>query len=87
MKLAVRVAAIDARPPCDNPVRSAVDGVDRDAETGVITYGTSIKRSILGLQLRITPHISKDGVVSLNIIPTITRIQGEERVELPTRCA
>jgi len=64
-----------------------VSGVDRDAETGVITYGTSIKRSILGLQLGITPHISKDGVVTLNIIPTITRIQGEERVELPTGTA
>lgn len=61
-----------------------VSGVDRDAETGVITFGTSIKRAILGLQLGITPHISKDGIVTLNIIPTITRIQGEERVELPT---
>jgi len=61
-----------------------VSGVDRDAETGVITFGTSIKRAILGLQLGITPHISKDGIVTLSIIPTITRIQGEERVELPT---
>jgi len=61
-----------------------VSGVDRDAETGVITFGTSIKRAILGLQLGITPHISNDGIVTLNIIPTITRIQGEERVELPT---
>jgi MSHA biogenesis protein MshL len=61
-----------------------VSGVDRDAETGVITFGTSIKRAILGLQLGITPHISRDGIVTLNIIPTITRIQGEERVELPT---
>ena len=61
-----------------------VSGVDRDAETGVITFGTSIKRAILGLQLGITPHISSDGIVTLNIIPTITRIQGEERVELPT---
>ncbi len=61
-----------------------VSGVDRDSETGVITFGTSIKRAILGLQLGITPHISRDGIVTLNIIPTITRIQGEERVELPT---
>jgi len=61
-----------------------VSGVDRDAETGVITFGTSIKRAILGLQLGITPHISSNGIVTLNIIPTITRIQGEERVELPT---
>jgi MSHA type pilus biogenesis protein MshL len=61
-----------------------VSGVDRDTETGVITFGTSIKRAILGLQLGITPHISADGMVTLNIIPTITRIQGQERVELPT---
>jgi MSHA type pilus biogenesis protein MshL len=61
-----------------------VDGVDRDADTGVVTYGVSIKRAILGLQLGITPHISHDGMVTLNIVPTITRIQGSERVEIPT---
>ncbi len=61
-----------------------VDGVDRDTETGVVTYGASIKRVVLGLQLGITPHISSDGIVTLNIIPTITRIQGEEDVEIPT---
>lgn len=61
-----------------------VDGVDRDTETGLITYGTSIKRAILGLQLGITPHISNDGIVTLNIVPTITRIQGEIKVEIPT---
>jgi MSHA type pilus biogenesis protein MshL len=61
-----------------------VDGVDRDTETGVVTYGASIKRVVLGLQLGITPHISMDGIVTLNIIPTITRIQGEEDVEIPT---
>lgn len=61
-----------------------IDGVDRDTETGLITYGTSIKRAILGLQLGITPQISKDGIVTLNIVPTITRIQSTEQVELPT---
>jgi len=61
-----------------------VDGVDRDPETGVITFGTSIKRTVLGLQLGITPQISSDGIVTLHIVPTITRIQGEEKVELPT---
>lgn len=61
-----------------------VDGVDRDTETGIVTYGASIKRVVLGLQLGITPHISKDGIVTLNIIPTITRIQGQEDVEIPT---
>jgi MSHA type pilus biogenesis protein MshL len=61
-----------------------VTGVDRDPETGVITFGTSIKRTVLGLQLGITPQISSDGIVTLHIVPTITRIQGEENVELPT---
>ncbi len=61
-----------------------VTGVDRDPETGVITFGTSIKRTVLGLQLGITPQISEDGIVTLHIVPTITRIQGEEKVELPT---
>ena len=61
-----------------------VDGVDRDPETGVITFGTSIKRTVLGLQLGITPQISGDGIVTLHIVPTITRIQGKEDVELPT---
>jgi type II secretory pathway component GspD/PulD (secretin) len=61
-----------------------VDGVDRDPETGVITFGTTIKRTVLGLQLGITPQISGDGIVTLHIVPTITRIQREENVELPT---
>ena len=61
-----------------------VDGVDRDPETGVITFGTSIKRTVLGLQMGITPQISRDGNVTLNIVPTITRIQDEQAVELPT---
>ncbi|MFH0729044.1 MAG: hypothetical protein V2B19_22235 [Pseudomonadota bacterium] len=61
-----------------------ITGVDRDTETGLITFGTSIKRAILGLQLGITPHISGDGIVTLNIVPTITRLQGEAQVELPT---
>ena len=60
-----------------------IDGVDRDSETGVITFGTTIKRAILGLQLGITPQISPDRIVTLHIVPTITRIQGEEQVEIP----
>jgi len=60
-----------------------VDGVDRDAETGLVTYGTSIKRVILGLQLGITPQISEDGMITLHIVPSITKIQGEEEVTIP----
>lgn len=61
-----------------------VDGVDRDLETGVVTIGTTIRRAVLGLQLGITPHISKDRIVTLHIAPTITRIQRHEDVELAT---
>ncbi len=61
-----------------------IDGVDRDTETGVVTFGTTIKRAILGIQLGITPQISQNGIVTLHIVPTITRIQGEEQVEIPT---
>jgi MSHA biogenesis protein MshL len=61
-----------------------IDGVDRDLETGVVTIGTSIKRALLGLQLGITPLISSDGVVTLNIVPTLTRIQREVQLQIPT---
>jgi len=61
-----------------------IDGVDRDLETGVVTIGTSIKRALLGLQLGITPLISSDGLVTLNIVPTLTRIQREVTLEIPT---
>lgn len=61
-----------------------ITGVDRDSETNIITYGTSIKRAILGLQMGVTPQISSEGLVTLHIVPTITRIQGQEAVEIPT---
>ncbi len=61
-----------------------IDGVDRDLETGVVTIGTSIKRALLGLQLGITPLISSDGLVTMNIVPTLTRIQREVALEIPT---
>jgi type II secretory pathway component GspD/PulD (secretin) len=57
--------------------------VDRDNYTNVTTYGVNIKRAVLGLQLGITPQISPNGIVTLNIVPTITRIMGEEKIELP----
>ena len=61
-----------------------IDGVDRDEETNVITFGVSIKRAVLGLQFGISVQISAEGVVTMNIVPTITRIQEEADVELPT---
>ncbi|MBU4011659.1 MAG: hypothetical protein KJ882_12935, partial [Proteobacteria bacterium] len=61
-----------------------IDSIDRDEETNTLTIGAKIKRAILGLQLGLTPQISKDGIVTLHIVPTITRIQGTERVEIPT---
>ena len=60
-----------------------ISGVDRDTDTGLITYGSSIKRAVLGLQLGITPQISKSGIVTLHIVPTITRIQRNQDVEIP----
>ena len=60
-----------------------ISGVDQGLETDVITFRTSIRRAVLGLQLGITPQISRDGIVTLHIVPTITRIQREEQVELP----
>lgn len=61
-----------------------IDGVDRDEDTKVITFGTSIKRAILGLQFGISVQIAASGTVTMNIVPTITRIQEEADVELPT---
>ncbi len=61
-----------------------IEGVERDLESGTVTVDASIKRAILGLQLGITARISNTGMVTLNIVPTITRIQREENVELPT---
>ena len=60
-----------------------IDGVDRDAQTGLITYGTSIRRVILGLQLGITTQISRDGMITLHIVPSITKIEGQEEVSIP----
>ena len=50
----------------------------------VVTFGVSIKRAILGLQFGIAVQIAADGMVTMNIVPTITRIQEEVDVELPT---
>jgi type II secretory pathway component GspD/PulD (secretin) len=61
-----------------------IDGVDRDLETGVITIGTTIRRAVLGLQLGLTPQISAGGMITFHIVPTITRIEREVDLEIPT---
>ena len=61
-----------------------IDGVDRDLETNTVTIGTSIRRAILGLQLGITPQISSNGMISLHIVPTLTRIEREIEISVPT---
>lgn len=61
-----------------------IESVNRDPETKEVTIDATIKRAILGLQLGLTPQISKDGIVTLHIVPTITRIQGTENVDIPT---
>ena len=61
-----------------------IEGVDENFETNTVTFRSTIKRAILGLQLGLTPQISKEGIISLLIVPTITRIKDEVDVELPT---
>jgi type II secretory pathway component GspD/PulD (secretin) len=61
-----------------------IEGVDENFETNTVTFRSTIKRAILGLQLGLTPQISRDGIISLLIVPTITRIKEEVDVELPT---
>jgi MSHA biogenesis protein MshL len=61
-----------------------IEGIERDLESGTVTVDATIKRAILGLQLGITPRISEEGMITLHIVPTITRIQRDESVELPT---
>jgi MSHA biogenesis protein MshL len=61
-----------------------IDGVDRDEETNTITIGASIRRAILGLQLGITPQISADGMITLHIVPTLTRVDQEVDIAVPT---
>ena len=60
-----------------------ISGADQNLEFNTLTYRSSIKRVILGLQLGLTPQISKDGIVSLMIVPTITRIKDEVKVDIP----
>lgn len=61
-----------------------VKGVTRNEETHAVNVDAVIARTILGLQLGLTAQISEDRIVTLNIIPTLTRIVAEEMVELPT---
>ncbi len=61
-----------------------IEGIERDNETKTITVDASIKRALLGLQLGITARISDSGMITLQVVPTITRIQRKEDVELPT---
>jgi MSHA type pilus biogenesis protein MshL len=61
-----------------------ISGVTRDQVANTVTVDATIKRAILGLQLGITARISEDGMITLNIVPTITRIQRDQKVELPT---
>jgi type II secretory pathway component GspD/PulD (secretin) len=60
-----------------------ISGADQNLEYNTLTYRSSIKRVILGLQLGLTPQISKNGIVSLLIVPTITRIKDEVKVDIP----
>lgn len=63
---------------------SDIDGVDRNLEAGFVSVNTTIKRALLGIQLGITPLISSNGAVTLNIVPSLTRIQREVPIQIPT---
>jgi MSHA biogenesis protein MshL len=63
---------------------SDIDGVDRNFEAGFVSVNTTIKRALLGLQLGITPLISSNGAVTMNIVPSLTRIQREVPIQIPT---
>lgn len=60
-----------------------ITGVSRDEETNVVTIDGTIKRAVFGLQLGITPQISADGMITLNVVPTVTRQEGTQQVEFP----
>lgn len=60
-----------------------VTGVSRDEETNVVTIDGTIKRAVFGLQLGITPCIASDGMVTLHLVPTITRNEGTQVVAVP----
>jgi hypothetical protein len=60
-----------------------VQGVDRDARTGLVTIGSTIRRAVLGLQLGLTAQIGQDNVVTFHIVPTLTRIQRQVDVDVP----
>jgi len=61
-----------------------IKGVTRDDETNDVYIDSEITRTILGLQLGITAQISEDRNITLNVIPTITKILDIEEVEVPT---
>ncbi len=61
-----------------------ISGVDRDEDTNTVTIGASIRRAILGLQLGITPQISADGMITLHIVPTLTRVDQNVDIAVPT---
>jgi type II secretory pathway component GspD/PulD (secretin) len=61
-----------------------IKGYSRDEDTDTVYIDAEITRTILGLQLGLTAQISEDGYVTLNVIPTLTKILEEVDVELPT---
>ncbi|SMC19041.1 MSHA biogenesis protein MshL [Desulfacinum hydrothermale DSM 13146] len=60
-----------------------VSGLTVD-QNGNVLFESSIKRALLGLQLGISPQIADDGEILLHVVPSITNLQGEEVVDIPT---
>jgi len=61
-----------------------IKGVSRDEDTDRVNIDATIKRAVFGLQLGITPQISENGIITINVVPTVTRNEGTEQVEVPT---
>ncbi|MBC7358902.1 MAG: hypothetical protein H5U10_10235 [Desulfacinum sp.] len=60
-----------------------VSGLTVD-QNGNVLFESSIKRALLGLQLGISPQIADDGEILLHVVPSITNLQGETVVDIPT---
>jgi len=66
---------------------SDITGVSRDEETNVVTIDATIRRVVFGLQLGISTQISKEGIITLHVVPTITRQDGTQTVTIPVSAA
>ncbi|HHT9132721.1 MAG TPA: secretin and TonB N-terminal domain-containing protein [Candidatus Tripitaka californicus] len=66
----------------------SVSTTTQSAGTGLITSSTVDENTItVGVTLDVTPQISQDGFITMNIHPSVTEQVGETRVNTPTASA